>query len=265
MGVTSHKPRVSVIMPCRNAEQYLSSSVASVLQSTFEDFELIIIDDASTDESCRIQRNFAKSDARIRLLESGQRMGPGTLRQQGLSVARGTFVAFVDADDIWAPEKLESQMLRLETEEADIVASEAYYLDKRDACLGTFRLPKTVSYESLLKRCEIVNSSVVIRKSLFDNVSYSNNWLSSDYATWLRLTRIHRLQIEILPKTLTGVRIHSKSHSASARWRKLAGHWSIIRAEGQSFIRTAVSLSAHIAYSANKQTAFLWRSLCLRR
>src|ERR1035438_3175106 len=104
MATTSH-PRVSVVMPCYNHGRFVDQSVTAVLEQTFADLELIIVDDASKDNSLEVARKFARKDARVKVIVHEQNYGPSRSRNDGLRAAVGEFVGFCDADDLWKPDK----------------------------------------------------------------------------------------------------------------------------------------------------------------
>ena len=114
--------KVSIIMPVYNAEKYLREAIESVLRQTYTDFELLLIDDKSTDNSKQICREYAKTDRRIVLLENNSEShGPGATRNVGLNYATGEYVYFMDADD-WADKSLlECSVNHIQETKADIV------------------------------------------------------------------------------------------------------------------------------------------------
>ena len=102
---------VSIITPCYNAEKYLSQTVESVLSQTWQDWELLIIDDCSSDNSMNIIRDYSRRDARVRYFKTEEPSGSPTLpRNIGIENARGRYIAFLDSDDLWLPTKLEEQV-----------------------------------------------------------------------------------------------------------------------------------------------------------
>ncbi|WP_272672291.1 MULTISPECIES: glycosyltransferase family 2 protein [unclassified Providencia] len=108
MSDASTQELVSIIMPCYNAEQYIKESINSVINQTYKNFELIIIDDLSTDRSIDIIKSF--NDDRIKLIQLTQNGGAGVARNTGIEAACGRFIAFLDSDDLWRPNKLEIQL-----------------------------------------------------------------------------------------------------------------------------------------------------------
>jgi glycosyltransferase involved in cell wall biosynthesis len=103
-------PEISVIIPVFNAAPFLNESIESILNQTFSDFELIILNDKSTDESLEIIKKFQSKDNRIIIIDKEQNVGPANLRNEGINAARGKFIALMDADDIAIPTRFEKQI-----------------------------------------------------------------------------------------------------------------------------------------------------------
>ena len=95
-----NKVLVSIITPAYNSARYLPDTIYSVQNQTFQNWELIVVDDASKDETCKVVENLMTNDSRIILLRQNENMGPSSARQQGIKIARGRFIAFLDSDDL---------------------------------------------------------------------------------------------------------------------------------------------------------------------
>ncbi len=104
------QPLVSVIMPTYNAQRYLSESINSVIAQTYNNWELLITDDCSSDDTLTIAKKYAETDPRIKLFKQQQNQGAGAARNNSIMNANGKYIAFLDADDLWLPEKLEKQV-----------------------------------------------------------------------------------------------------------------------------------------------------------
>ncbi|WP_342135315.1 glycosyltransferase family 2 protein [Providencia rettgeri] len=143
---------VSIIMPCYNAEQYIKDSINSVLNQTYPHFELIIIDDLSTDNSINIINSF--SDNRIKLIQLTQNGGAGVARNTGIEAAQGRFIAFLDSDNLWRPNKLEVQLSHMI--EGNYPLSYTQYQKFTQEGKGKLVIPpNTVTYNELLY-CNII-------------------------------------------------------------------------------------------------------------
>ena len=119
------KVTVSIVMPMHNSSRYVEDSVLSVLSQTFKDWELLVVDDASTDDSRSIVERYAKQDRRVKLLRNEHPSGnPASPRNVGVREAKGRYIAFLDSDDIWLPNKLERQLPLFERQDTVIVYSD---------------------------------------------------------------------------------------------------------------------------------------------
>ena len=116
---------VSIIMPAYNAEKYIADSIRSVLAQTYSNWELIVVDDGSTDRTANIVREFAGHDSRVRyIFQENGRLGKA--RNTGIANAAGSLIAFLDSDDLWIPRKLQMQLQAMSENSADVVFSNAY-------------------------------------------------------------------------------------------------------------------------------------------
>ena len=137
------EPLVSIIMPCYNAERYVAQSIESVLAQTYQNWELLITDDGSTDKSVEIVSKYCIKDDRISILVPDEHQGIARTRNMSIARAKGKFVAFLDSDDIWYPEKLEKQVgYMLENDVAFTYSSYKKYLRNTIICCGTVVVDK---------------------------------------------------------------------------------------------------------------------------
>ena len=115
---------VSIIMPCHNGERFLSEAISSVINQTYKDWELLIIDDNSTDCSITVIKDFISKDNRIKLLHTVTTSGyPATPRNIGINEAHGRYIAFLDCDDVWMPSKLQNQLNQLIADDVAVIYS----------------------------------------------------------------------------------------------------------------------------------------------
>jgi teichuronic acid biosynthesis glycosyltransferase TuaG len=192
-------PRVSVIVPVWNAEKYISATLNSIRDQDFNDFEVLVIDDCSTDKSSQIIAGFVQADARFSYHKSPANFGgPAGPRNMGLDLASGELVAFCDADDIWVPHKLTLQVTAMDLTKAEMICSMVCDFHD-DTKLPTFRAPdvnppfKLISAIQLRIKNWIALSSVLVRKDALDAVGRFNADRSyvavEDYDMWMRLSR----------------------------------------------------------------------------
>jgi teichuronic acid biosynthesis glycosyltransferase TuaG len=164
------KSLVSVVMPAYNSSTYIKQSINSVLQQSFKDWELLVIDGGSTDETLSIINEFAAIDTRIRLIHNLNDCGPAHARARGIKHAKGKYIAFLDADDLWLPEKLSLQ-IEFMYKNNYLFSYTSYRKMDATGLLATCPLSthKSFNFYSGLSRRGIGSPTVVIRRDLFDS------------------------------------------------------------------------------------------------
>lgn len=184
------KVEVSVIMPVYNAGKFLSDSIDSVLNQTLTNWELLIIDDCSTDNSADIINNYVNNDSRIQYLKTDKPSGSPTLpRNIGIEKASGRFIAFLDSDDIWLPDKLNNQVKLFDNNQVAIVY--ANYEKMSEEGLRNNRIikaPKCVGYEQLLLGNVIGCLTCIYDVQKVGKVYFSNH-SHEDYIMWLSILK----------------------------------------------------------------------------
>lgn len=181
---------ISVIMPAYNSSKYVKEAIKSVLEQTYKNIELIIIDDASSDETVSIVRKMKLIDNRITLYVNKQNEGVSYSRNRGIKKASGEWVAFLDSDDFWHKEKLEIQLKYAEEKNLNFIFTGVSYIDEKGNGLkSTFQVPKKVSYGQLLKQNVIACSSVLIKKVYMEKYKMENDKTHEDFGSWLRILK----------------------------------------------------------------------------
>ena len=182
---------VSIIMPAYNCEKYVVEAIESVINQTYSNFELIVIDDGSNDSTLKIINDLAEKDNRIKALQNEKNSGVSATRNRGISIAEGNWIAFLDSDDIWVEEKLEKQMNCVKENNADFIFTASTYIDEDGKPYrGIFEVPEKISYRKLLRQNVITCSSVLVKKKYFDNIKMEKDEMHEDYAVWLRILKL---------------------------------------------------------------------------
>jgi len=181
-------PKVSVIIPTYNRAKYLCEAIDSVLAQTYKDYEIIVVDDGSTDDTKKV---LAKYGSSIRYY-CQENSGIAVARNVGISLSEGEYIAFLDDDDIWLSDKLKVQMKYLEkNSDIDLVTSRAEIIDSEGHLTGGFKPSKfyATDFEGLLNSNFIVVPSVVFKKKILSKVGYFDEKLRccEDYELWLRI------------------------------------------------------------------------------
>jgi len=181
-------PAVSVIIPTHNRAHMLKEAIASVLSQAYKDFELVVIDDGSTDDTQALLRSYTD----IRVIAQEHR-GVSAARNTGISASRGPLIAFLDSDDLWLPEKLTAQIDFFDTHpEAVICQTEETWVRKgvRVNPRRKHKKPSGMIFEHSVDLCLVSPSAVMMRRALLDQVGFFDETMSAceDYDLWLRVS-----------------------------------------------------------------------------
>lgn len=159
-------PTVSIVTPTYNSHQFIDETIDSVVNQTFPDWELILVDDGSSDSTVEIIKRWQDKDSRIRLLTNEQNLGPGPSRNRAVENSRGRYIAYLDSDDVWLPAKLETQLDHLKKHGATFSFTSYELVDEQSRLLGRqVTAPQALSYDDLLKNTVIGCLTVMIDSS----------------------------------------------------------------------------------------------------
>jgi teichuronic acid biosynthesis glycosyltransferase TuaG len=180
---------VSIITPAYNASRFIQESVKSVQAQTYSYWELIIVDDCSTDDTIKKIRQEMKLDSRIRLIELEKNSGPAHARNIAINAAKGTYLAFLDCDDLWLPNKLERQLQFMKTNNAAFTYSDYRIMNENgDKSEVVIRVPQKMEYKDLLKNTIIGTLTVMLDKKALGKVQMPLfRDCSEDYGLWLSI------------------------------------------------------------------------------
>lgn len=185
-----NEPLVSIITPVYNAERFLSDTIKSVQNQTYKNLEILLIDDCSKDNSAQIIKEFQKYDNRIKYIKLKKNSGASVSRNEGIRNAKGRFIAFVDSDDIWKPEKLEIQIKYMLKENLGFTFTSYRYMKENGELTNKIaKAPSKINYNGLLKNTIIGCSTVVIDKDIVDYFEMPLVRRGQDTATWLQILR----------------------------------------------------------------------------
>lgn len=219
---------VSVIMPMYNAERFVAEAVRSVLSQTYTTWELLIVDDGSTDRSVEIAQSFEKSDARIRVLFNDcHNQMPSGPRNYGLRHAQGQYIAFLDSDDCWLPQKLQHQLPLFSDAGVSVVYSDYEKIDEE----GTrrhrvVRAPRSVDYVKMLKSNYIGNLTGIYDRAKVGTVGIPEIH-HEDYAMWLAILKKGGRAVNT--NTVEGLYRIRNSSVSSHKMSLLLWQWQVYR------------------------------------
>jgi glycosyltransferase involved in cell wall biosynthesis len=227
--------KVSVIIPVYNTERFIEPAIESVLAQSFTDYEVLIIDDGSSDSS--IARCLRFEDVRLKIIRQSNR-GLAGARNTGIRRARGEYVAFLDADDLWEPDKLARHVAHLDAcPEVGVSFSRSRFIDEQGSDIGLYQMPKlhNISAVDVLLRNPVGNGSApVIRRQVFEDIGFASPAGSGQYTCyfdeelrqsediecWVRIATTSVWRIEGLPEPLSRYRVNAGGLSADL-WKQL--------------------------------------------
>ena len=223
-----NQPLVSVIMPCYNMEKFIAYTIESVQRQTYPHWELLIVDDASTDGTADIIKSHQNQDNRINLIVKPKHSGIADTRNQCLKMAKGHFLAFLDSDDLWHPEKLEQQLQFMTERNIGFSYSSYDCVDENGNPLEkTVKAAGDLDYDAYLRNTIIGCSTVMLDKTIVGEVVVPNFRTSEDTATWLNILKKGFLAYAF-EQPLTSYRI--RQHSASSNKLKASFDlWQVYR------------------------------------
>ena len=244
-------PKISIITPAYNCEKYLPDAVKSVLSQTFTDWELLIIDDCSKDNTYRYMKKLAEKDKRIRIFQNKVNSGSAATRNYGVRLARGEWIAFLDGDDLWREDKLEKQLAAAERSGAEIIYCSYSMVDKDGRRLSDFLVPERTSYSEMLEENVLGCSTVLLSRRIFSGFQFSTEYYHEDYALWLQLLRLGFpafacRDVLVDYRILNGSRSNDKLRSAKHRWLIYR------KAERLSFVSSAHAFAGYIRHGIEK-------------
>lgn len=221
------KPVVSIITPAFNASRTVGQAIQSAQVQSFRDWEMIVVDDCSTDDTCAVVEHYAKSDARIKLLRQPVNGGPARARNAALEVARGRYVAFLDSDDCWLPKKLERQLTFMVANNSGFSYTlYRRFTDDSEKTGPLVALPRTLSYGDLLKNTGIACLTAMIDRELVGPIEFQTIQ-HEDYALWLQLLKRGFVAHGIM-EDLARYRVSNTSLSGN-KLKSAVWVWSIYR------------------------------------
>jgi len=230
--------KVSIITPMHNSASYIAETIDSVLAQSYQNWEMIIVDDASDDQGPGIVREYKKKDPRIKLLVNHSKMGPALTRNLAIENSTGRFIAFLDSDDLWVPDKLEVQIKFMLEDSYAFTFANYGKVNESGEDVGRITVPEKVSYKDLLKTCSVGCLTAVYDSQLLGKVYMPVLDKRQDYALWLKILKKipHGYGIDTV---LGKYRLRGKSISAN-KLKASKYQWIVYREiEGLSVLKSS--------------------------
>lgn len=181
---------ISIITPSFNSEKFIAKTIESVLDQTYKDWEMIIVDDNSTDNSIDLINSYMQKDERIKCSALEKNSGPAVARNHAVKEAKGRYIAFLDSDDLWTPDKLSKQISFMQ--EHDIALSYTGYYqieEKSGEVIEQIHVPKKVDYSELLKQNIIGCLTAIYDTEKIGKVYMPNIRKRQDFGLWLKILK----------------------------------------------------------------------------
>jgi len=221
-------PLVSVIVPAYNCEKYIGDSVRSALDQTLINLEVIAIDDASSDGTPDVLSSLADQDDRIRIFRNGERLDAANTRNRGFELARGRYIALLDGDDLWLPDKLEKQLALMEQSNCDFCYTAYTFINENGQIFGKpYLVPAQVSLKRLVRENVIGCSTTLCKEELLKKHPMRPDYAHEDYVLWLELLQSGYKACGVT-ESLVLYRVQQESRSGNKK-RAAKSRWHVYR------------------------------------
>jgi teichuronic acid biosynthesis glycosyltransferase TuaG len=206
---------VSIIIPTYNSADFIADTLASVQQQTYPNWEVILVDDGSTDTTLTIAQHIAQTDHRIRIFKNPTNSGTGVTRNNALHHCQGNYIAFLDADDLWKPIKLERQLQFMQEQQQPFTFSFYECIDEIGNSLHKLvEAPRNLSYRQLFFCNYVGNLTGIYDADFFGKIAISSIRKRQDWMLWLTILKKLK-SAKPVPESLAYYRIRNNSLSAS--------------------------------------------------
>lgn len=243
---------VSIITPVYNAEKFIRETIESVQNQTYTNWEMLLINDCSTDSSAEIIKEKAAEDSRIKYIELDKNSGAAITRNTGISKAQGRYIAFLDSDDIWKSDKLDKQLALIREKDIGFCfTSYRYVMQDGVPTNKVARAPEKIDYNGLLKNTIIGCSTVLIDREVMGDFRMTNVRRGQDTATWLQLLKRTEYAYGIY-EDLVWYRVVDGSLSHN-KWNAIKRTWNTYRNVEHLSLPKAMYVFVFYAYNALKK------------
>ena len=226
--VKSNPPLISIVTPTFNSSRFISQTIQSVLAQSYRHWEMLIVDDCSRDDTCKIVEEFARQDDRIHLTRLPRNSGAAVARYIAIKSATGHYLAFLDSDDLWLPQKLEQQLEFMQRNNVTFsYTSYRFMSEEGDRCSEIVNPPSSFNYHGLLKQTGIYCLTVMIAREQVNEVELINVQTRNDFVLWLQLLK-KGIVARCLQRDLARYRLVNKSLSAN-KMKGILSIWHVYR------------------------------------
>ena len=243
--------KISVIVPMHNSSKYLTECIESILNQTYNNFEIIIVDDASTDNSVEIASEI--KDNRIRIFKLEENLGVATARNKGIEEATGDYICFIDSDDYWVRDKLERQIKFIEENDYAFIYGGYKYL--RNESTHIAHVPISVDYKQALKNTTIFTSTVMFNMNYLnkEDIYMPNIRKGQDTATWWKVLK-KGITAYGIDEPIAIYRVGEKSLSSN-KLKALKRTWNLYKREDINYIKKIYCFICYMINATKRRIA----------
>ncbi|CAH7079956.1 putative N-acetylgalactosaminyl-diphosphoundecaprenol glucuronosyltransferase [Vibrio chagasii] len=238
---------VSIITPCFNPNLELIETIESVQKQTHSNYEHIIIDDCSTSSIHNDLLKIIEADPKIKLIKRAWNAGPAVTRNRGIAEAKGNFIAFLDADDIWHPNKLELQLQFMQDNDVALSYTSYEVFDAKGKVIGCRTPPLSLTYKDILKSNQVGCLTAMYSVDALGKVFMPNIAKRQDMGLWLKILKMGVVARRAENKPLARYRVGGKSVSSN-KLGVLKYQWRIYREVERLSLRASIKYFGHYAF-----------------
>lgn len=235
---------VSIIIPYYKKEFFIEETIKSILIQSYQNFEILIIDDEINLAASKVLEKISSLDSRIKIITNEKNLGAGESRNIGINFSKGDYIAFCDSDDLWKEQKLEVQLSFMKKNELNFSFTSYEVIDENKNFIKTRNADDVVDFIKLRNSCDIGLSTVLMKRNIFDNREYRFARIKTkeDYVLWLTLAK-NNIKLRGLKNILTSWRKNKNSLSSSI-YQKLKDGYKVYRVYlGYSMLRSLFYLT----------------------
>lgn len=238
--------KVSVVIPVYNSDQFIKECLDSVINQTYKNIEIIVVDDCSSDNSVKIIKSI--NDKRIKLIRLKHNVGVATARNKGIEIATGDYLCFLDSDDYWYLDKIEKQLKFIK--DRSFIYSKYIYLRKNGKHIA--KVPKSLTYNELLKNSAIFTSTVMLNMKHLtkEDIYMPNIKIGQDYGAWYKILKKVNIAYG-MDQVLAVYRVGNKSLSSN-KFKAMKRTWNLYKMEGLPFYKRLICFICY-AFNAVKR------------
>ena len=219
--------KVSIIIPVHNAEKFIGKTIESVLNQTYKNWEMLLFNDKSKDDSLKIIKKYSEKDERIKVIDSKENVGVVVARNKLIEIATGEFIAFLDADDYWREQKLEKQIKYMKEQNALISCTEYIRVTEDEKEINDIIIKEIITYEDMLKNNYLGCLTVVYNANKLGKRYFKEREKNEDYVLWLEIVKETKI-IFGLKENLAFYRVLNNSRSSN-KIKVAKDRWEVYR------------------------------------